>query len=129
MKVYVITKGTPYKDIVGVTLDEQTAKRVADFYTDAFCSANIEEYDSNHFTDMKCPLWNVKFTSDGSWGISKNIISYDYKNTPRVSEVFSIGLFDGVDILYKVVVCAENEERALEIASEEFAKYKAEKEI
>lgn len=125
MKVYVITRGD-YSDyhIIGVSLDKEKARNVARIFSDDMYTANVEEYDSDQFKDAKYPLWDVTFCSNRPVVINKADYCSDY-NVPKIVESF-VGT-QGVWVC-QIRVQAEDKDHALKIASDELAKYKAEKE-
>jgi len=124
MKVYVITRGD-YSDyhIIGVSLDKKKAKDVARIFSNDMYTANVEEYDSDQFKDAKYPLWGVNFYSNKPVVINKADYCSDY-NVPEIVESFGA---QGVWVCH-IRVQAEDKDHALKIASDELAKYKAEKE-
>lgn len=127
MKVYVITKGE-YSDyhICAVTTDEETAEKLAEKYSDSYDEALIEEFDTDHaemsltkkkifycaFDPNDSNNSEITISDTGSWeGITSDFfIVREYRNN-----------------VLCVNVNADTEEEALKIASDKFAKYRAEK--
>jgi len=123
MKVYVITRGD-YSDysIMAVALDKSRAKELATIFSDDMYVANVEEYDSDTYTPIRKPLWFVTFYKDLPPRVHRYIYGIEHHNYPYVREVAI------EQLTYTVYVQADDEEHALKIASDELAKYKAEKE-
>lgn len=137
MKIYIITKGE-YSDyhICAVTCDPEKAKLLQEALSDDWDSANIEEYDAddiqiNGYLDNNnteyCVVLDTKtgliecrtdWTHRDPYGVSSS----------RVWEAHEWFREQYDKLVYKTVVYAENEEKATKIASDRFAKYKAEKE-
>lgn len=124
MKVYVITKGE-YSDyhICAVTTDEETAKKLADKYSDSYDDAFIEDFDTDDaemgLTGKK--LFQCKFYLDNSEISIEEVESWEGIR----SEHFIVKKTYHGDSLY-VKVNADTKEEALKIASDKFAKYRAE---
>ena len=133
MKVYVITRGD-YSDyhICGVAVDKKKAQLIKKLNSDDMYLANIEEYDTDEYYDDEMPQWVVKFSNnrqpivDLSW-FDNNMMHkppkiFDYSDRYVDDELPFIG------IKYLVRLQAKDKERALKIAQDELARYKAEKE-
>lgn len=126
MKVYVVTKGE-YSDyhICAVTTDEETAKKLAEKYADSYDDTWVEEYDTDHaeMALAKKKIFFCSFDPDDS--------------TIEVDDRGDRGSWEGIKPSHFIVsgnrkylyvyVNADTEEEALKIASDKFAKYRAEK--
>lgn len=123
MKVYVITRGD-YSDysIMAVALDKSRAKELATIFSDDMYVANVEEYDTDTYAPVHKPLWSVTFYKDLPPRVHRDIYGIEHRKYPYVRDVPMERL------THMVYVQADDEEHALKIASDELAKYKAEKE-
>lgn len=122
MKVYVITLGC-YSDyhICSVTLDKEQAEMLREKYSSEYDSAEIETYDTDdNNLILKCgnvySCWYLK--EDSQIIINPSTFSYF---RPEDLEVCTARAG------YRTHVLADSEEDALKIASDKFAKYRAEK--
>lgn len=136
MKVYIITKGE-YSDyhICAVTDDPEKAKLLKEAMSDDCDYANIEEYDTddiqvNAYLDKN----NIEYcvALDAKTGLIECKANWKLSDPYGISssEVWETHEYQEPSgrLVYKTVVYAENEEKATKIASDRFAKYKAEKE-
>ena len=118
--VYVITKGD-YSDyhICAVTMDEERAKRMQKMYGGKYDDASIETYTLDEAKTAGY-VYEIEFENDTPATI--NIDEYDgfgwYDKDPIVSPGW------GSTTVY---VRAKDEDHALKIAQDEYAKWKAEK--
>ena len=114
--VYVITKGA-YSDyhICAVTMDKDRAERIKELYSERYVEASIEKYVLDETKAMA--MYNVEFSE----GIVPEVTraEYDFGEVTPVIHRFS----DHV----RVRVRAKDEDHALKIAQDEYAKWKAEK--
>lgn len=126
MKIYVVTDGD-YSDyhICGVCTSRKTANELKDYVNrNEFCGARIETYETDAWEDILNVggFYEVGMRLDGSLYASKQ--EYDieecYRRRNRV-------LHNRWESMYTFVV-ARDEDHAKKIASDLFAKYKAEKE-
>lgn len=121
MKIYVITRGD-YSDyrILAATDDKKKAELYASKFDKEPEEVMIEEYDSD---DLDTILKYQKLYRC-SWKNGEiKVFRTDYEVEKKDFKVSEHCKFD---ILY-VTVDADNEAEALKIASEKFAKYRAEK--
>lgn len=117
MKVYVITKGC-YSDyhICGVTLDKTIAETMAKRFSDRYEDAEVEEYDTDKMEEyLKMGEAYYCYSKGNYIGVDETSIE-DVHN-----EVVS-----WKEKLFTCVI-ANSKEEARKIASDRFAKYKAEK--
>ena len=127
MKIYVITEGD-HSDyhIVGVATDLEMAKKIQNYINrEKWSYAEIEEYDTEEWKQLvndNRPIYYVKETEDG--GLYASQISYDYTDRYKSANM----IMTDSDGRLKVYVLANDYKHALKIASDLFAKYKAEKE-
>ena len=115
--VYVITKGT-YSDyhICAVTGDEERAEKLRELYSTRDDDARIEEYILDE-TEKAMALYNVEFSE---WILPEvTRAEYDFEEVTPVIYGFSDHVL--------VRVRAKDEDHALKIAQDEYAKWKAEK--
>lgn len=115
--VYVITKGT-YSDyrICAVTGDEERAEKLRELYSTRYDDARIEEYILDE-TEKAMALYNVEFSEGTVPEVTR--AEYDFREaTPVIHESRGSVL---------VQVRAKDEDHALKIAQDEYAKWKAEK--
>lgn len=135
MKVYIITKGE-YSDyqIYAVTDDPEKAKLLQEMISDEYDDANIEEYDTddiqvNSYLDKN----NIEYcvSLDTKTGLIECNTRWNFRDPYGISnsEVWMTREYQEPSgrLIYKTVVYAENEEKATKIATDRFAKYKAEK--
>lgn len=129
MKIYVITKGE-YSDyhIVGVAIDKEKAKRIAEVNSETWSKANVEEYDTDahdealkngcmyrvvkHKTGkMEARLmdgWQLEDIEDEIGKVSRD------RGTSWGGETYN-------DL--NIYIKAKNTDYAIKIASEKFAEY------
>lgn len=132
MKVYVITNGE-YSDyhICGVATDLETAEKIQKYTSTEYDESQIEEYDTDIWTDI-LKNGNIYYVSS-----TNGVIDYVRKN--REPEFDSSYLrrnkvenyvhpFSNKNIR-TVYVIAKDEDHAMKIASDLFAKYEAEKNV
>lgn len=120
MKIYVITKGC-YSDyhICAVTEDKYKADLLVKRFTDNREEAHIEEYDTDDYAVLLSN--NVYFCRQRKGEeIKIRLSTGDYINEHTLSVKGCCG-----GTLYMHVI-ARNEEQALKIALDRFAKYRAE---
>ena len=118
MKIYVITKGC-YSDyhICSVTEDKEKAKILVEKFSDTYDTANIEEYDTEDTNEvLKFKNAYICWYYSESKEIKIGSSGFDYFDKEVIS--FRDGLYTHV--------LANTEEDALKIASDKFAKYRAE---
>ncbi len=114
--VYVITKGD-YSDyhICAVTMDNDRAERMKKLYSDRYDEAHIEKYVLDETEAMA--MYNVEFSE---WILPEvTRAEYDFEEVTPVIYGFSDHVL--------VRVRAKDEDHALKIAQDEYAKWKAEK--
>lgn len=121
MKIYVVTRGE-YSDyhICAVTDDKEKARIIVEKCSDHFNLAKIEEYDTED-----CEIIIKR----------KNMYSCSkYKNNEiEIFKITRLEECDDEDVIedyygeLHVYIFADNEEQALKIASDKFAKYISEK--
>lgn len=121
MKIYVVTKGD-YSDyhIVAVTTDPETAKKLADRFTERSDEARVEEYEEA--SPVELPMWHVVIDPDGSvysCAMAARSNSYAYTTLNRCT-TFNKRVY--------VYVEAGSKEKAIKIAAEKRAEYLAQKE-
>lgn len=121
MKVYVITKGE-YSDyhICAVSVDKEKAKMLQKVYSTSYEEADIEEFDTDEEEERLkynnvYSCWYHK--SDYSVNVSESCGDYFRPDDLKVEKT-RYGLYTNV--------LADTEEEALKIASDKFAKYRAE---
>lgn len=122
MKVYVITKGD-YSDyhICSVTTDKKKAKLLQEKYSRGYGKAQIETFDTESEEEVLKykNLYSCHYYEEGGKiDVTERDFSYFETNDLKVGK-WIYGLY--TDVL------ADNEEDALKIASDKFAKYRAEK--
>ena len=122
MIVYVITKGD-YSDyhICGVALDKGRAEIIRKLMTDKWDEANIEEYDTEKFSDVSDgeSLYRVEYEY-GAVTVENSLCEYDYSERNKVFETVHG---------YRCHVLAKDEEHAIKKALDLFAKYRYRKEV
>lgn len=122
MKIYVITKGE-YSDyhICAVATDLEKANALAEYYSDRYDAAEVEEYDTDDAPDPTKGKWmyRVRFAPSGDVADINQVLpdycdkkTWEYTNEPGY--------------VYACVQ-ADNEEAAIKIGAERRAKYLAEK--
>ncbi len=122
MNVYIVTRGD-YSDyhIVGATLDIKVARVIEKLYSDDMYQAKTETWNLDEFTGYERPLWNVYFYSDKKPDVVRNTYSaYTDANT-----VFKVPP-NMSNLEYTVHPMANDKDRAIKIAEDLLAKYKAE---
>ena len=111
MKVYVIMKGE-YSDrhVVGVALDEEKAKKIAEAMSDGFGygDAWVDEYDTEEFTTMRI-RYIVDYYESGRW----EVVVDDWGNYEEYTENSAAAHYEG-----KYIVFAESQEQAIKIAQD-----------
>lgn len=119
MKIYVITKGE-YSDyhICAVTDDKEKAEILANRFSDHWDEAGIEEYDTDD-CEIIIKQKNIYECGKDKETNKISISKVNYINDENVVKEYSK--------YFLVYVRADNEEQALKIASDQFAKYRAEK--
>lgn len=123
MKIYVVTEGSySAYHIICATLDKEQAERAVKFFSDEYDTAEIEEYDSDE----------IKLIPDGSieWGvhissIDHSVIDIETFNKPRLNNYI---YYNTAKNLYSIYINACDEAHAIKVATDELAKYLAEKE-
>lgn len=132
--IYVITKES-YSDyhICGVTTDPVRAEELRKFYTDQWDEAEIEEFingapKAGDLSGLK-PIWLVTYQADLKGGFWKcKLANYTAENKPNEyymidpEQIRHIG-----DFAFKAYINAPDEEHALKIAQDQYAKMKAER--
>ncbi|MDO4802762.1 MAG: hypothetical protein Q4A15_11410 [Prevotellaceae bacterium] len=122
MKVYVITKGdySAYH-ICSVTTDKKKAKLLKEKYSKGYGKAQIETFDTDSEEEVLKyeNLYNCHYyENDSSIRITQSDFDYFEQDDLKVGK-FLHGLYTSV--------LANNEEDALKIASDKFAKHRSEK--
>lgn len=118
--VYVITKGA-YSDyhICAVTMDKDRAERIKELCSEGWGEANIEKYVLDE-AKTAGRVYYVEFENDAP--VEIHIDEYDgfgdYDKGPVVASWYEP---------IRVFVRAKDEDHALKIAQDEYAKWKAEK--
>ena len=122
MKIYVITKGE-YSDyhICAVATDLEKANALAEFYSDRYDAAEVEEYDTDDAPDLTKGkrMYRIRFAPSGDV-TDINQSSPEYYDEEIWQHRYGPGY------IY-VNVQADNEEAAIKIGAERRAKYLAEK--
>lgn len=122
MIVYVITKGD-YSDyhICGVALDKERAEIVRRLMTDEWGEANIEEYDTEQYSDVSDgeSLYRVEY-EDGAVTVENAFYEWLYRDRNEVFETVHG---------YNCYVIAKDEEHAIKKALDLFAKYRYRTEV
>ena len=132
-KLYAITRGD-YSDyhICAITSDPERAKQLKLYYTNWHDEAEIEEYIDGDPNSGDCsnlrPIWRVTYLAD----IGKSywrVICKCYTNEPYQSTYHLAGepISRIGQLIFSADIDAENEEKALKIAQDQYAKMKAEK--
>ena len=121
-KVYVITKGS-YSDyhICAVTMDKARAENLKKLFSDRYDEATVEEYILNECKENGS-MYYVDFPDDEPQriGLDEFAGAYVAPNMDRC-------VLDWYDPI-RVYVRAKDEQHAIKIAQDEYAKWKAEKE-
>jgi len=120
-KVYVITKGN-YSDyhICAVTLDEKHAEKLVKLYSDRFDEADIEEYTLNEAIERA--VYGVVFNADG---VCRGVeLNDSICEDGLVETVYTLN--EGPLKIYWVE--AADEDHAMKIAQDRYARDKAKKE-
>jgi hypothetical protein len=119
MKIYVITKGE-YSDyrIVAVAIDPEKADQLAEFFSDRYDTAEVEEYDTEDVPDLTkgMKVFCIRFNKCGE-------VVYIHER-PDCWDC-SIALCADCSVL--MYIQANNEEEAIKIGAEKRAKYLAER--
>ena len=126
MKVYVVTRGE-YSEyhICGLTTDEESAKKAKKFYSDDWCEAEIEVYDTDKFSSMEnWKLFIVFFDKSGSVKRAEEIDRNDDYFVDRLADWEEDDYFHGEDFQ----VFATDKASAIKIAAEKRAVFLAKKE-
>lgn len=127
MKIYVITEGD-YSDyhIVGVATNLKMAKKIQKYINgEKWSYAEIEEYDTEEWKQVvndNRKIYSISESKGG--GLYTKPISYDYTYKYKIANK----IMTENDGSLKVYVLAKDDIHARKIASDLFAKYKAEKE-
>lgn len=121
MKVYVITKGD-YSDyhICAVTLDKDKAEQLREKFSKGYYNeADIEEYDTEETEEII--KHNLYFADYNERTHEVRVAERDFEYREDCGKVFTMrnGLY--------AYIFADSKEEALKIASDKFAKYRAEK--
>lgn len=123
MIVYVITKGE-YSDygIEAVTLEKEKAEELREKYSDDWCDANIEIYDTDDYYVEKGRFYRVSIGKRSTIEVEKTnfVISVKDKN-----KVILVKDWRTNSEKYVVYVKAKDEEHAKKIGADLVAKYKA----
>lgn len=128
MKIYVITKGV-YSDYhtVAATTDLETAKKLAERFTDRYDDARIEEFDEA--SPVILPMWLVSFYQDGSVKMCEKRSPSDSYAYSHLNACSTMNDWNKPNTQYiTVYVEADTQERAIKIAAEKRAEYLAQKE-
>lgn len=134
-KVYVVTSGE-YSDyhIVGVTMDEEKAHRIADLLSECDCDeAHVEEYDADEFEKQwKDETVIFRGCLDRHWGKSNPVYAFvTYEQNEKALD-YPLGVVshfrDKLNDFYKVYVRAKDREHAIKIAEDKIAEYRAQEE-
>ena len=135
--IYVITQGS-YSDyhVCGVTTDPVRAEELRKFYTDQCDEAEIEEFidgapEAGELENLK-PIWLVTYHANLSGGFWKcKLAHYTNENKPKliiISRMSDPEFIRNIgDLIFKAYVSAPDEEHALKIAQDQYAKMKAER--
>lgn len=132
--IYVISQGS-YSDyhICGVTTDPVRAEELRKFYTDQWDEAEIEEYEdgapeAGELSDLK-PIWLAAYHADLKGGFWKcKLAHYTNENKPNEYGMSDPKLIRNIgDLIFKAYVNAPDEDHALKIAQDQYAKMKAER--
>ena len=117
-KVYVITKGS-YSDyhICAVTLDRSRAEKLKKLFGERYDEATIEEYILNECKENG-NMYYVDFPDDAppTIGLDEYDGSYLSENVPCVLDWYNP---------IRVFVRAKDEQHAMKVAQDEYAKWKA----
>lgn len=120
-KAYVITKGS-YSDyhICAVTLDKSRAEKLKKLLYENYEEATIEEYTLNEYKENG-DVYYVDFPDDAppTIGLDEYDGSYLSENVPCVIDWYNP---------IRVFVRAKDEQHAVKVAKDEYAKWKAEQE-
>lgn len=130
MKIYVITQGE-YSDyhIVGVAIDKEKAKRIAEVNSDSWYEATINEYDTDSFDEViengrmyhvtKHATGKIRASIVEKWQL-KDLEEDEIGKVTRERGTYWGGeTYNDLDILIR----AKNVDHAIKIASEKFAEY------
>ena len=127
MKIYVITEGC-YSDyhIVGVATDREMAKKIQKYINgEKWSYAEIEEYDTEEWKQVVNDNRTIYFVGESEGGgLYAMPILYDYPERYKSANKITTDSHGRLE----VYVLAKDEIHARKIASDLFAKYKAEKE-
>lgn len=132
--IYVITQGS-YSDyhVCGVTTDPVRAEELRKFYTDQWDEAEIEEFidgapEAGELENLK-PIWLVTYHANLSGGFWKcKLANYTAENEPNKYDMIDPERITHIgDLVFKAYVSASDEEHALKIAQDQYAKMKAER--
>lgn len=131
MKIYVITKGS-YSSyhICAVATDKEKAEKLAKIYTDRYDDAEVEEYDTEGYSDLfegRIP-YMVRFLKSGEavFVISRSEEKERFEPEVRALKVM-VEAGDCRIPNVSVKLFASSEEEAIKIAAEKRAQYLAEK--
>lgn len=116
MIIYVITRGK-YSDyhICAVTTEKEVAEDLKRKFSD-WDEARIEKYDTETYKLYKFEKMYYCYNIDGITKISETDFSFSGAFTPKENKNGDLWVY----------VNADNEQDALKIASDKFAKYRAE---
>lgn len=128
MKLYAITKGE-YSDyrIISLTTDKEKAIKIAKLFDEGYEETQIEEYEDGEydkFLDCKYACHFFRIGKDGK------VIEWEKRDSFEFALTFSKVNTDsgGNYWLYVIVPAREGKIKALKIAFDKIAQYKAEKE-
>ncbi len=132
--IYVITQGS-YSDyhVCGVTTDPIRAEELRKFYTDRWDEAMIEEFidgapEAGELSNLK-PIWLVTYYADLKDGFWKcKLAHYTNENKPNGYDMIDPKYITNIgDLVFDAYVNAPDEQHALKIAQDQYAKMKAER--
>ena len=123
MIVYVITKGE-YSDygIEAVTLEKEKAEELRILYSDSWCDAMIETYDTDDYYVEKGRFYEVRIGKSSAINIRETGYIVSVENRNKVSLIRNRKTNEDD---YAVFVKAKDEEHAKKIGADLVAKYKA----
>ena len=130
MKIYVITQGE-YSDyhIVGVAIDEEKAKRIAEVNSDSWDEATINEYDTDSFDEVIENGRMYHVTKHDTGKIRASIMEKWQLTDLEEDEIGKVSRDRGTSWSGRsyndlhTYIRAKNVDHAIKIASEKFAEY------
>lgn len=135
-KVYVVTSGK-YSDyhIIGVTMDEEKANRIADLLsTNYYDEANVEPYDTDEFEKQwkdETVIFHCQLDNRRRYANHRVNAFIPYGQDEKMLD-YPLGVVhhfrDEINDFYRIYVRAKDIEHAIKIAEDKIAEFRAQEE-